>query len=256
MDIAGKRVVVTGGGGGIGRAMVQAFKKRGAEPVAVDMSEEALTETSQAAGGVPVIVADLSTQKANEDLVDQVENEHGPIDIYCANAGVSHRGGVETSNEAWDFVMNINLMSHIWTTRKLVPKMVGRGGGYMVYTASAAGLLSQIGSITYSVSKHAAVAHAEFVAIDHRKDGIRVSVLCPQAVRTNMTAGMPNGGVAGVDGMIEPEQCAAKVMECIETEEFLILPHDSVREYMRRKADDTTRWIGGMSRLREQFVED
>ena len=255
MDIAGKRVVVTGAGGGIGRAMIAAFKQRGASPIGVDVQADLLEETGNITGA-PTIVADLSTQQGNEDLVDQVEAEHGPIDIFCANAGVSARGGVETDNDTWDFVMNINLMSHIWVSRKLVPLMAKRGGGYMVYTASAAGLLSQIGSITYSVTKHAAVAHAEFVAIEHRKDGVRVSVLCPQAVRTAMTAGSPNGGVAGVDGMIEPEQCVAKVMECIEQEEFLILPHDEVREYMRRKADDTTRWIGGMSRLRDQYVQD
>jgi len=141
----------------------------------------------------------------------------------------------------------------VWAARILVPQMIERGGGYLLHTASAAGLLTQIGSATYSVTKHAVVSLAEWLAITYGEQGIKVSVLCPQAVRTNMTAGIENGGVAGVDGMIEPDDVATAVVEGLIAEQFLILPHPQVLEYFRRKASDYDRWIGGMQRLQRRF---
>ena len=144
-------------------------------------------------------------------------------------------------------------MSHVYAAKHLVPRMAARGGGYLLNTASAAGLLSQIGSVTYAVTKHAAVALAEWIAITHGADGIKVSVLCPQAVRTAMTAGGP--GVAGVDGMIEPEQAVEAVMEALRNETFLVLPHPEVAEYIKRKTSDYDRWLHGMRRLQEQYLD-
>jgi NAD(P)-dependent dehydrogenase (short-subunit alcohol dehydrogenase family) len=145
-------------------------------------------------------------------------------------------------------------MAHVYAARHLVPRMKARGGGYLLNTASAAGLLSQIGSVTYAVTKHAAVALAEWIAITHGRDGIRVSVLCPQAVRTPMTAG--GAGVAGVDGMIEPEDAAQAVVEALREERFLVLPHPTVAEYIKRKTTDYDRWIRGMQRLQDRYLEE
>ena len=143
-------------------------------------------------------------------------------------------------------------MSHVYAAKHLVPRMKARGGGYLLNTSSAAGLLSQIGSVTYAVTKHAAVALAEWIAITHGRDGIKVSVLCPQAVRTAMTAG--GAGVAGVDGMIEPEQAVEAVMEALRNETFLVLPHPEVAEYIKRKTSDYDRWLHGMRRLQEKYI--
>ena len=254
MDINGKRVVITGAAGGIGRAMAVSFKNAGAEQIiCTDILEEGSQLTADMVGGES-LVSDISTCEGNEQLINTIEDVFGPIDIFCANAGISAGGDIETDNKTWQRVMNINTMSHVWVSRHLIPKMEQRGSGYIVYTASAAGLLSQIGSITYTVSKAAAVAHAEFVSIAHGPNGIGVSVLCPQAVRTNMTAGIEGGGVAGVDGMLEPEIVGECVVDCVKREEFLVLPHEEVLTYMKRKAEDRTRWIKGMQNLRSKYI--
>jgi NAD(P)-dependent dehydrogenase (short-subunit alcohol dehydrogenase family) len=186
-------------------------------------------------------------------LIDSTEADVGPIDLFCSNAGVVVPGGIDDDDATWRRVMDINVMAHVWATRLLVPRMIERGGGYLLHTASAAGLLSQIGSVTYSVSKHAVIALAEWLAITYGDQGIKVSVLCPQAVRTNMTAFVDNGGVAGVDGMLEPDDVASAVASGLASESFLILPHPEVLEYMLRKASDYERWIGGMRRLQARF---
>jgi len=170
-----------------------------------------------------------------------------PFDI-----GIGTGGGVEVSDDGWQNIWEINVMSHIYAARAVLPKMIERGEGYIASTSSAAGLLSQIGSAPYAVTKHAAVALAEWIAITHGNDGIRVSVLCPQAVRTPMTARGP--GVAGVDGMMEASEVADIVVAAIEQERFLILPHPEVLEYIRRKTADYDRWLNGMRRLRERFL--
>jgi NAD(P)-dependent dehydrogenase (short-subunit alcohol dehydrogenase family) len=188
-------------------------------------------------------------------LVDAVEAEHGPIDLFCSNAGIAIPGGVEAPLDAWTRSIDVNLMAHIHAARALVPRMLERGGGYLLQTASAAGLLTQLGSAPYAVSKHAAIAFAEFLAITYGDRGLKVSVLAPQAVRTAMTAGTPGGGVAGVDGMLEPDDVAGVVVEGLDAERFLILPHPQVLDYFRRKASDYDRWLAGMRRLQTRYPD-
>jgi NAD(P)-dependent dehydrogenase (short-subunit alcohol dehydrogenase family) len=185
-------------------------------------------------------------------LIEHTETAHGPIALFCSNAGIGVPGGAEVANADWQRIWEINVMSHVYAARHLVPRMAKRGGGYLLNTASAAGLLTQIGSAPYAVTKHAAVAFAEWVAVTHGRDGIKVSVLCPQAVRTAMTASNPDG-VASVDGMIEAEEVAEAVTQALAEERFLVLPHPEVATYIQRKAGDYDRWIRGMQRLREKY---
>jgi NAD(P)-dependent dehydrogenase (short-subunit alcohol dehydrogenase family) len=253
MEIADKVIVVTGAASGIGRAMALRFAKEGAKAVVcADRDETGVKATAEACGG-SAFVTDVSKEADIESLIESVERDIGPIDIFCSNAGIGIGGGAEVSDEAWQRIWDINLMAHVWAARHLVPLMTARGGGYLVNTASAAGLLSQIGSAPYAVTKHAAVALAEWLAITHGDDGIRVSVLCPQAVRTAMTAGNPDG-VAAIDGMIEPEDVAEACIQAIAAETFLILPHPEVLEYMRRKTENYDRWLGGMRKLNRRFA--
>jgi NAD(P)-dependent dehydrogenase (short-subunit alcohol dehydrogenase family) len=253
MKLLGATVVVTGGGNGIGAALARRFTDEGARGVVIaDVDERGLDAVATETGAHRVR-CDVTKPHEIAALIDEAERVHGPIDLFCSNAGVVVPGGVETDDDVWQTVMDINVMAHVWATRILVPRMIERGGGYLLHTASAAGLLTQIGSITYSVSKHSVVALAEWLAITYGEQGIKVSVLCPQAVRTNMTAGTDNGGVAGVDGMIEPEDVAAAVVDGLAAERFLILPHPEVLEYFRRKGSDYDRWLGGMRRLQGRF---
>jgi NAD(P)-dependent dehydrogenase (short-subunit alcohol dehydrogenase family) len=252
MEIAGRIVVVTGAASGIGKALAERFARDGAKLVVCsDRNAEGVKAVAASIGGVA-----FETNVGKEDdiqrLIETVEAEHGPIDLFCSNAGIGVGGGPETSNEHWQRIWDINVMAHVWAARHLVPRMIARGGGYLFSTASAAGLLSQIGSAPYAVTKHAAVALAEWLAITYGDQGIKVSVLCPQAVRTAMTAGN-EGGVASVDGMLEPEDVAEACVRAIEAEDFLVLPHPIVLEYMRRKTGDYNRWIGGMRKLARKF---
>jgi NAD(P)-dependent dehydrogenase (short-subunit alcohol dehydrogenase family) len=195
---------------------------------------------------------DVAREDDIRGLIEHTETRHGPIALFCSNAGIGIPGGAEVANAEWQRIWDINLMSHVYAARHLIPRMTARGGGYLLNTASAAGLLTQIGSAPYAVTKHAAVALAEWIAITHGRDGIKVSVLCPQAVRTAMTAANPDG-VASVDGMIEPEQVAEVVTQALAEERFLVLPHPEVATYIQRKAGDYDRWIRGMQRLREKY---
>jgi NAD(P)-dependent dehydrogenase (short-subunit alcohol dehydrogenase family) len=252
MNIKDKIVVVTGGASGIGRALAERFAAEGAKAVIVaDRDEEGARATAKMCGGV-AITTDVSQEADIVRLIDTVERDHGPIDLFCSNAGIGVAGGAEASDDAWRRIWDINVMAHVWAARHLVPRMIARGGGYLMNTASAAGLLSQIGSAPYAVTKHAAVGLAEWLAITHGDAGIKVSVLCPQAVRTAMTAGNPDG-VASIDGMMEPDVVADACVKAIEAEEFLILPHPEVLDYMRRKTSDYGRWIGGMRKLARRF---
>ncbi|MDQ1520378.1 MAG: hypothetical protein QOI55_1451 [Actinomycetota bacterium] len=255
MNVSGACVVVTGGGNGIGAALARRFTDEGARGVVIaDVDEGGLETVAQSTGAVAVR-CDVSQPAEIESLIDMAEATFGPIDLFCSNAGVIVIGGLEASDAQWRRVMDINVMAHVWATRIVVPRMIERGGGYLLHTASAAGLLTQIGSVTYSVTKHAVVSLAEWLAVTYGSQGIKVSVLCPQAVRTNMTAGIENGGVAGVDGMLEPEDIATAVVEGLADERFLILPHPQVLEYFRRKGSDYDRWIAGMQRLQARFGE-
>jgi len=253
VELKDKVVVVTGAASGIGRALCVRFKSEGARAiVAADRDEAGAKATAEMVGG-RAFRTDVSKEDDIRTLIETVEAEIGPIDLFCSNAGIGVGGGAEAPNEDWQRIWDINVMAHVWAARHLVPRMAARGGGYLLNTASAAGLLSQIGSAPYAVTKHAAVGLAEWLAITHGDQGIKVSVLCPQAVRTGMTAGNPDG-VASIDGMMEPEQLADVVVESLAKEEFLILPHPQVLEYMRNKTNDYGRWIGGMRKLNRRFT--
>lgn len=252
MKLKDKILVVTGAASGIGRALAQRFAEESPRLiVCADRDLAGVEATAQAIGGV-AIRTDVSIEDDILHLIDHVETEHGPIDLFCSNAGVGVAGGAEAANVDWQRLWDVNVMAHVWAARHLVPRMVARGGGYLLNTASAAGLLSQIGSAPYAVTKHAAVGLAEWLAITHGDQGIKVSVLCPQAVRTAMTAGNPDG-VASVDGMLEPEALADMVVQALDAESFLVLPHPQVLDYMRNKTADYDRWLGGMRKLNRRF---
>jgi NAD(P)-dependent dehydrogenase (short-subunit alcohol dehydrogenase family) len=253
MLVKDRIVVVTGAASGIGRALAQRFAAEGAKLVVrSDRNGDGVRAVAQEVGGI-AFETDVSKEADILHMIETVEAEQGPIDLFCSNAGIGIGGGAEAPDEAWQRIWDINVMAHVWAARHMVPRMAARGEGYLVNTASAAGLLSQIGSAPYAVTKHAAVGLAEWLAITHGDKGIRVSVLAPQAVRTAMTAGNPDG-VASVDGMIEPEAVAEACIRAIEAEDFLILPHPEVLEYMRRKTGDYNRWIGGMRKLQRRYT--
>ncbi len=254
MELQNKIVVVTGGASGIGKALCERFHTEGAAHVVVaDLDGAGAQNVANAIGGTGVAL-DVTDEQALLALIETTERDIGPIDLFCSNAGIGIGRGLDEPNEVWQKIWEVNTMSHVYAARHMVPRMKARGGGYLLNTASAAGLLSQIGSVTYAVTKHAAVALAEWIAITHGRDGIKVSVLCPQAVRTPMTAG--GAGVAGVDGMIEPEDAAQAVVETLREERFLVLPHPEVAEYIKRKTSDYDRWLHGMQRLQEQYLID
>ena len=255
MEVSGKNIVVTGGANGIGRALCERFAKEGAARITVvDLDEANAAKVAGAVGGQSIRV-DVGSRSEIEALVRDVEADGGPIDLFVSNAGIAIPGGPEVDVESWNRIWDINVMAHVNAAHAVLPAMLERGEGYLLNTCSAAGLLSQIGSAPYAVTKHAAVAFAEWISITYGDRGIKVSVLCPQAVRTNMTAGAANGGVAGLDGMIEPEELAEVTMVGLREEKFLILPHEIVRTYYRRKGQDIDRWLSGMRRLAARFSE-
>ena len=254
MKIEGKSAVVTGAASGIGRALARRFARDGARGVVVaDLRSGPLQAVADEIGGLAV-ACDVTDEHAVRALAAAAEERFGAIDVFCSNAGVALEGGEETPDEEWRLNFDLHVMAHVYAARAVAPKMAARGSGYLVNTASAAGLLTHVESATYAVTKHAAVAFAEYLAIVYGDRGVRVSVLCPQAVRTAMTEGRGQG-VASVDGMIEPAALADCVIETMEREEFLILPHPQVLEYLRRKTADYDRWLSGMRRLRRRFAE-
>ncbi len=253
MQLKDKVIVVTGGGSGIGAAMARRFAQESTKAIVVADLNLANAEAVAAEVGGVARKVNVASEAEIKALIEATEKEQGPIDLFCSNAGIGLGRGLETSNEDWDTILGVNVMAHVYAARHLVPKMVARGGGYLLNTASAAGLLSQIGSVTYAVTKHAAVSLAEWISITHGNEGIRVSVLCPQAVDTPMIAGTDAGGVAGVDGIMSPEAVADVVVAGLAEEKFLILPHPSVREYIQRKAGDYDRWLGGMRKLQARY---
>lgn len=252
MQLKDKIIVVTGAASGIGKAMAERFHREGAKLVVCsDVNGAGARAVAAAVKGV-AFETNVAKESDIQYLIETVERDHGPIDLFCSNAGIGVRGGAEASTADWQRIWDINVMAHVWAARHLVPRMIARGGGYLLNTSSAAGLLSQIGSAPYAVTKHAAVGLAEWLSITHGDQGIKVSVLCPQAVRTEMTKDNPDG-VASIDGMMEPEVVAEACVRAIEAEAFLILPHPEVLEYMRRKTADYGRWIGGMRKLNRKF---
>ncbi|MCR9104640.1 MAG: SDR family oxidoreductase [Gammaproteobacteria bacterium] len=256
MQIGDKIIVVTGGGSGIGKALIERFQREGASVVvAVDVNADAASATA-AQLGCPAMVADVSNEADVVRIIDEIENTIGPIDLFCSNAGVIAGASEQSANEEWELSWGVNVMAHVYAARHMIPRMISRGGGHLLNTASAAGLLNQIGGAAYGVSKHAAVGFAEWIAMTYAHRGIGVSVLCPQAVRTAMTADAEQAGTMAAtgDGMMEPEQLADIVVEHLQRDAFLILTHEEVHTYMQRKASDYDRWIGGMNRLHQRLT--
>ncbi|HUE05487.1 MAG TPA: SDR family NAD(P)-dependent oxidoreductase [Bryobacteraceae bacterium] len=253
MKLEGKVAVVTGGASGIGRALCRRFAAEGARNVVVaDVDGAGAEQVAREIGGLAVHT-DVSREDEIVRLVERAIAAFGAIDLFCSNAGIVTEGGVETSDADWQRIWGINFMAHVYAARAVLPGMLARGEGYLLQTASAAGLLTQIGSAPYAVTKHAAVSLAEWLAVTYGDRGIRVSCLCPQGVRTGMLAGAERGPLRFLlEGALEPAQVADAVIAGLAAERFLILPHPEVAEYMRRKADDYDRWLRGMRRMQAQ----
>lgn len=266
MQLKDKVVVVTGGASGIGRAMAERFAQEGARGVVVaDLNESQAQEVASGIGEDSLAVAcDVTDEEAVGKLLDSAEEAFGLVDVFCANAGIGVGAGLEAPNDVWSRVMDVNVISHVYAARRLIPEWVERGEGYWVTTASAAGLLSQIGDATYAVSKHGAVALAEWLAITYGPSGVRVSCLCPMGVDTPLLrAGLETKSeeglgariVAAAGNLLPPEQVAEDVVQAMREERFLILPHPEVGEFFRRRGDDHDRWLAGMQRLQARVSE-
>lgn len=256
MELQDRIAIVTGGASGIGQGMVERFHKEGAKHVVVvDLDEAKAQSVADSVAGTGVAM-DVTDEAAIRDLVAKVERDQGPIDLFVSNAGYVTLGGLEAPVEDLQRMWEVHVLAHLYAARAVVPGMAKRGEGYLLSTASAAGLLAQLGSLHYTVTKHAAVSLAEWLAITHGHQGIKVSVLCPQAVETNILPNSPDaariggdgGDVASSDGVLQPEDVATAVIEALREERFHVLPHEEVREYVKRKGADVDRWIGGMQR--------
>jgi NAD(P)-dependent dehydrogenase (short-subunit alcohol dehydrogenase family) len=266
MELRDRICVVTGGASGIGQALCQRFAAEGARTVVVvDRDADGALATADALGSRgTALTADVTVEADIEAVVERTEAELGPIDLFASNAGILGFGGIEVPDSVWESVWSVNFLAHLYAARAMVPLMLDRGGGYLLSTASAAGLLSQPGDAPYSVTKHAAVAFAEWLAITYGHQGIKVSCVCPMAVDTAMlrggdaTAGVGNEDAvapraetqaAAVAGVLSPERVADSVVAGIRDERFLILPHPDVATFEQRRAADRDRWLAGMRRL-------
>ena len=254
MELNGKHAVITGAASGIGAALARAFAAEGANVVVADLDGERAQAVAEEIGG-RAVRTDVGRQHEVEALVDEAEREGGPIDVFFSNAGVPGPPGgpAEAPPEAWQQTWDVNVMAHVWASRALLPGMLERGDGYLLNTASAAGLLTHVAALQYTVTKHAAVALAEWLSINYADRGVKVSCLCPQAVRTPMmmaTVEDSSGASVLASGdMIEPEQVAEATLDAMREERFLILPHPEVARYMTMKATEPERWLAGMRRL-------
>ncbi len=259
MELENIVAVVTGAGSGIGRAIAMALSQSGAQAVVcADLDGNNAEETAQRIGAHASAVAlDVADEAAIEALVAETLAQYKRIDLFVSNAGYGMAGGLDLPTVEWQRMMDVHMWSHLAAARVVVPVMLEQGGGYLLNTASAAGLLTQLDSAPYAVSKHAAVAFAEWLAITYGERGIGVSVLCPQAVRTAILGDAPKAGSkrqAAGDGILEPEQVAHDCLEAIRQEQFLVLPHKEVATYFQRKANDYDRWLGGMRRFRRKLT--
>ena len=261
MQLEGKVAVVTGGAHGIGRALAERFNAEGAQTVVVvDLHVDGANAVASEIGGV-AMCADVAVEDDIIRVTSEIERQFGQIDLFCSNAGIACEDpttAASTSNELWTRMWGVNVMAHVYATRAALPAMLERGEGYFLNTISAAGVLNHPNSAPYATTKHAALGFAESLAIAHGDEGIGVSVICPQAVRTKMLGdleegGVLDGGVQGLDGVLEPEDVAECAIEALGEERFLVLPHPEVLEYMRRKTSDYDRWLNGMRRLRARF---
>ncbi|MCH7789711.1 MAG: SDR family oxidoreductase [Acidobacteria bacterium] len=256
MKLNGKVVAVTGAGGGIGGALAKRFCDEGAKSVTlIDLDEQSAQQNADALSS-PWFVCDVADEAALEEVIDRIEQDSGPIDLFCSNAGVGTAGGVDASNADWQRTWEINVMAQVYAARIMIPRMIARGGGYLLNTASAAGLLTNLGTAPYAVTKHGSVALSEWLAITHGDDGVVVSCLCPQGVNTAML----NDGVGELasdavraQGVIEPSEVADAVIDALDEERFLVLPHPEVARYEQNRAADHDRWISAMRGLQRQF---
>ncbi|HEX7885059.1 MAG TPA: SDR family NAD(P)-dependent oxidoreductase [Phenylobacterium sp.] len=259
MNVNDKVVVVTGGAEGIGAAMARRFARAGAAVVVVvDRNGEGAQAVAKDIGGEAVTL-DVTDGQATAAMVADIEARHGRIDLFCCNAGVGdgdpdRNNAASSPDEVWNRAWNVNVMAHIHAARAVTPGMAARGGGYILNTVSAAGLLSQIGGAVYSTTKHAAIGFAESLAITHGDQGIKVSVLCPQGVDTAMLTEAGAGSPQNLDGVLTADAVADSVIEGLAAEQFLILPHPVVLTYIQRKTADYDRWLGGMRRLRQKVM--
>ncbi len=250
MDVREKVVVVTGGGNGIGRALCRAFAQAGARAIVVaDLDAQAAAAVAQEIGARAAAV-DVRSERAMRQLVDDTIDRDGPIDLFCSNAGIE-TGGTENASDAdWERIWQVNVLAHVYAARAVLPGMLARGEGYLLNTASAAGLLTQITSAPYTTTKFAALGFAEWLAINYGDLGIKVSCLCPLGVNTNMIHAVDDPMAVFLrNGALEPEEVAKCVLQALAEERFLILPHAEVAEYVQRKAQDHQRWLKGMRRL-------
>jgi NAD(P)-dependent dehydrogenase (short-subunit alcohol dehydrogenase family) len=266
MHVTDRVVVVTGGASGIGRALARAAAVRGARSTVIadiDLPGAQRVAESLADEGHAVLAVgcDVASEADVRALVDRAEEAFGPVEIFFANAGIVVPGGVEVPDADWDRMWSVNVQSHIYAARAVLPGMLERGEGYLVHTASAAGLLTQLGSAPYAVTKHAVVALAEWLSITHGDAGIRVSCVCPQGVWTAMTGASDERqrdlavSTVGHDGMLEPDVVAERVLDAMDEERFLILPHPEVAIYEQRRAGDRDRWLRSMRKLQAQLVK-
>jgi NAD(P)-dependent dehydrogenase (short-subunit alcohol dehydrogenase family) len=254
MELKDKVVVITGGTGGIGQAMARAFLTEGARTVVISDLDADLVARVAAEIGCEGRACDVTDEAQVAALVEATLDAHGPIDLFCSNAGSIAEGVLtDAPNELWQQQWELHVMAHLYAARAVLPSMIARGEGYLLNTASAAGLLAAIGSGPYTVSKAAAVKLAEFLAITHGDDGIGVSVLCPRGVNTAMAPQSVADGAS--DGIIEADEVATDVVDALREERFHVLPHAEVGEYIKRKADDPDRWLKGMRRLRARGMQ-
>ena len=259
MELKDKVAIITGGSGGIGKAMAAAFLREGAKAlVLADLNEQAVQDAAQSIdpSGQRCVgrACNVTNEKAVQTLTQTTIQTYGQVDVFCSNAGAGATGLLtDAANEVWQQQWELHVMSHLYAARAVLPGMIERGSGYLMNTASAAGLLAAIGSGPYTVTKAAAVKLAEFLSISHADDGIKVSVLCPQGVNTAMAP--KSLGDGQTDGIIEPEQLANVVVETMREERFHVLPHPEVEEYVRRKGDNVDRWLIGMQRLRRKSLD-
>jgi NAD(P)-dependent dehydrogenase (short-subunit alcohol dehydrogenase family) len=255
MEVADRVVVVTGGARGIGRALARRFASAGAETVIVaDVDPDGAWAVAREIGGM-AIRCDVSNETEVAQLIEKVHIAKGRIDIFCSNAGIAVGGGPETANTEWQRIWDVNVMAHVYVARHALPAMLARNEGYILGTVSAAGMLNHMFAAPYGVTKAAALSFFEWLSIAHADDGIRVSCLCPQGVKTDMLAAERRLGLDFLTTTaLEPDQVAEVVLQGIRDEKFLILPHPEVAEYFARKAADYDRWLKGMRRLRASIV--